>query len=670
MSTYQCNFWMCRLKVCVFLMFFGLALPIVGYGIDFERESLALLYEPEQAISAMRSLEPAVESPAIMSIFTQEQIRTLGARTIPELLEFVPGFTPWRSVAGDWWPGPRGIFDSNRSFLVMIDGVSINNQYLGTPYWIYDIIDISRFRRIEIIRGPGSALYGANAFLAVINCVTETRPADGGALRTMVGTYNTRGIGLSKVFRSGRTIFDLSLAGLTSDGQSRHIESDIYGKSGNTRDGFSKKDFMLKIDNQRGLTFLAHHVEGGREGYIGYFENLNDKTFYRRINDLLSLRYQRDLANEANFSVGVFYNGFSDSEVAETVSPGNIFNKVFYPLGVMEEDHSRDLSMGINFLWKGPKAGKHQVSVGGEATSIRLLESSVLASYANPADPRQLTPIANKIPRPERFSNNSLTLQDDIRLNSKMRLVLGARYDKHSLFGDSVSPRAGFIYRLNNQWTGKLLFGKAYRNPDFHEIVNNRNLKPELINTNEFQLLGELGNGWLAKINLFNNHIRDRIESSRLFFAYKNVSEVVIDGMELEIKRRFAVGQEIFGNFSAFRLRSETQTPEFTPSVPSNQLNLGYSFKAGSYDTCIWGSFTSHQPRNAFDGRQPVSQVGLVHLTVQKQGFPGVADRVILRVRNLLNSYQTFVPAPNPEGILNYYPQPGREVSVEMSWNL
>ncbi|MBU1107143.1 MAG: TonB-dependent receptor, partial [Candidatus Riflebacteria bacterium] len=488
--------------------------------------------------------------------------------------------------------------------------------------------------------------------------------------KTTVGTYNTRGIGISRVFKSGTTLFDLNFSGIGSDGQSRYIERDVFGKSGPTQDGFTKKDFMLKISDPRGYTFLAHHVEGDREGYIGYFDNLNDKTFFRRSNDMLSLRYQRDLASKSSFSAGLFYNRFSDSEIAEAVSPGAFVNGIAYPFGVMEEDHSKDAVWGMNFLWKGSKTGKHQFSFGGEISTIELFESTIFASYDSPGDPSQLTAIPGAAPRPERFTNNSLTAQDDICLSSKMRLVLGVRYDEHSLFGDSLSVRAGLIHRLSNRWTGKLLFGKAYRNPDFHEINNNRNLSPELINTHEFQLLGELFNGWLTKVNFFCNHLSDRIESSRLFFAYKNVSQSVINGMEFEIKKRFQAGQEFFGNFSTFHLKSETQPPAFAPGLPHNKLNVGYSFNAGSYATTIWGSFSARQPRNAFDSRNSLPGNGLVHLTIQKAGFPGIADRIILRVRNLLNSNQSYVTPQTSPGALNEFPQPGREISVEMLWNL
>lgn len=641
----------------------------IGYSADIEMESLSLLYEPENVVTAMRSLEPAIESPAIISVYTQKQIKQLGVRTIPELLEFAPGFNPWRSIAGDWWPGPRGVFDSNRSFMVLVDGVSLNNQFLGTPYWTYDLIDLSRFNRIEIIRGPGSAMYGANAFLAIINCITETDPAEKGSIRASIGSYDSKGIGLDKVFKSGQTTVDLSFSGSSSDGDSRPVERDVFGKSGFTRDGFSKKDFMLKITDERGYSFLAHHVEGGREGYIGYFENLNDKTFFRRANDLLSLKYQKNLANQSNYSVELFYNRFSDSEDAETLSPGVTSNGVTYPSGVIEQDHSKDAIWGMNFLWKGPRKNRHQLSIRGELSWIELMESSVAASYASPNDPSQLSELPGAAPRPERFTNNSLTVQDDIRVSQRMRLVLDARYDKHSLFGDTLSTRAALIKRMNAEWTAKFLYGRAYRNPDFHEINNNRNLKPEKIDTYEFQLLGELFDGWQAKVNFFINNISDRIESPRLFLDYRNVSKTTIDGMEFEVKKRFKGNQEIFANLSTFRLRSETQPNVVAPGLPHNKLNLGYSVRSGDYCATIWSSISAVQPRNAADSRPPLSGRCVTNLTLQRFNA-GIADKITLKVRNLLNTYHSYVSVLNPAGVLDEHPQAGRELSLEMSWNL
>jgi len=638
---------------------------------DPELESLALLYEPETVVTATRLPEPAIESPAIMSVFTAQQIRALGVDTLPELLQFVPGFNPWKSIAGDWWPGPRGILDSNRSFMVMVDGISINNQFLGSPYWTWDLLDLSRFSRIEVMRGPGSALYGSSAFLAVINCITDDRPADSGYLKTTLGSFERRGIALGRVFKAGKTTIDLNVSGEGSDSQDRFVAVDGYGKSGLTHDAYTKKDLMLKVTDPRGLTFLAQHVEGNREGYIGYFNNLNDKTFFRRSNDLLTLKYHRTLKDSAELTSRVFYNQFLDSERAEAVSPGVLFplTGLVYPLGAMREDHSRDSVWGIDVLYKAAPTGRHQFSLGAEKTFIDLAESAVFGSFGTPADPAALAFIPGEYPEPGRMDNTSMFLQDDMSLATNLRLVVGARYDDHSDFGGTWNPRAGLIYRFNARWTGKLLYGHAYRNPDFHEMAGNAALKSENIRTTEFQLLGEPFPGWFSKINVFINQLRDRIQSTNTLF-YTNIGRTDYDGIEFETRKRFGRGQEVFANVSTFRRRALSTPIEFAPELPQNKVNLGYSFRMNNYETSLWGTATSRRSRNGADVRDSLPGLGLLNLTVTRLGFPGMADRITLKVKNLLNTYTSMTPVYIGDGIFEDFPQPGRQITLEMTWDL
>ncbi|HOY68707.1 MAG TPA: TonB-dependent receptor [Candidatus Ozemobacteraceae bacterium] len=660
---------MIRNWVVLPMLMLGMAVPAMGA--DPELEALSLLYEPETVVTATRMPEPAIESPAIMSVFTAQQIQALGVDTLPELLQFVPGFNPWRSIAGDWWPGPRGILDSNRSFMVMIDGVSINNQFLGSPYWTWDLLDLSRFARIEIMRGPGSAVYGANAFLAVINCITDDQGAGTGYLKTTLGSFERRGIAFGRAFRASETLVDLNVSGESSDGQSRYIGADINGRSGLTHDAGTKNDLMLKVTNPHGLTFLAHHVEGDRDGYIGYFNNVNDKTRFRRSNDLLTLKYHRNLNDQAEITGRVFYNRFLDAEIAEAVSPGALFppTNTVYPLGVMRHDHSRDAVWGADVLFKAAPAGRHRFSIGGERTFIDLAESAVHASSGSPADPTALAFIPGEYPEPGRMNNTSVFAQDDIFLAERLRLVIGARYDDHSAFGSTWNPRAGLIYRLNPRWTGKVLYGKAYRNPDFHEMAGNPGLKSENIRTTEFQLLGEPFHGWFTKMNLFVNQLRDRIQSTDSL-VYTNVGRTTFDGLEFETRKRFGGGQEVFGNVSTFRLRELSSPIAIAPDLPHNKLNLGYSFRMREYETCLWGTMTSRRPRNAADSRDALPGLNLVNMTIQKSGFPGPADRIILRVKNLLNAEHSMTPVYIGDGIFDEFPQAGRQISLEMVWDL
>ncbi|MFZ2959638.1 MAG: TonB-dependent receptor [Candidatus Ozemobacteraceae bacterium] len=653
-------------KKIVFSAISLLLLSMPLYAADLEKESADLLYEPEQDVTSTRIPESAIESPAIISIVTQEQIRSLGARTIPELLETIPGFNPWRSTAGDWWPGPRGVLDSNRSFVVMIDGVSMNNQFLGSPYWSFDLLDISRFSRIEIIRGPGSALYGSNAFLAVINCITPDHPKAGGTLKTIAGNFGEKGISLSNVWRTNRTTFDLGLTGFSSDGQSRWIPVDSYRQSGETRNRSTRQDFSLKVSDQRGLNLYLQHVQSGREGYLGYYGNVNDQTFFRRSNDLVSVKYNREFNNKSEGSVNLFFNRFYDREMTQAVNPGaTFFNGVTYPLGATEEDISKDEVYGLNFQWNEAPDSPHRLSVLGEITSMRLVESAAYGSYDFPADPANRVFIPGLYPSPERFTNTSIGIQEDLRLDEKSRLVLGLRTDNHSLFGRTLSPHLGLIHHMNREWTGKLLFGQAFRNPDFYEITSNRNINREKIQTSELQFIGELRKNLIAKINFFMNSLKDRIASSVDVTGFQNIGKTEYDGMEIELKKRLKGDQEVFANFSTFRLRAESSPSEVAPGIPKNRLNAGYSVRGRAWDFSLWGSLTSSQPLSWADSRPPEPGLALVHMTIQKKKFLGEKGRLFIRVRNLFNRYYEFASPRTSFTDASGIPQSGREVSAE-----
>ena len=359
-----------------------------------------------------------------------------------------------------------------------------------------------------------------------------------------------------------------------------------------------------------------------------------------------------------------------DSEDTEAVSPGYTFfaNGVLYPSGVMEEDHSRDSVFGLNLLYKAPRRGRHHLSVGGEATFIDLAESAIHGSF-DPGAPGVLLFLPNAYPNPERVKNRSFFFQDDIQLARDYRMVVGARYDDHSVFGGTWSPRFGLIHRFNSRWTGKLLYGQAFRNPDFHEMGLNRNLRSETIRTTELQILGEPFPGWFTKVNLFVNHLCDRIESGQTVQDYRNIGHVTYDGLECEIRKRFGHGQEIFGNLSSFRLREESMPPNLPPRLPHNKVNVGYRASLAGYDTCLWGTFTARRFRNGSDPRPALPGLQLWNLTLQKHGFPGPGDRLLLRVQNLFNADSAFQPSYVPGAFVDF-PQAGRCISLEMAWDL
>ncbi len=154
-------------------------------------EMFAIFTEEEIVVSALKKPRTVSKSPAIMSVITARQIRQMGARTLSDALEAVPGFDITMDTNGTREIGVRGVLQTNSSKVkLLIDGHSVNEPGSGGASWNFFDLVVENIKRIEIIRGPGSALYGQNAFLAVINVITkDTDDIDGVQLTTSGGCF-------------------------------------------------------------------------------------------------------------------------------------------------------------------------------------------------------------------------------------------------------------------------------------------------------------------------------------------------------------------------------------------------------------------------------------------------------------------------------------------------
>ncbi|MGR3220505.1 MAG: TonB-dependent receptor, partial [Candidatus Anammoxibacter sp.] len=133
-------------------------------------DELNWLREENYVTIATKSKLKISKAPSIVTVITAEEIEDMGFRTLPEVLRIVPGFDIIKDAGfGKILSGVRGIRDADNKIKVLIDGHSLNMPYNGGAALFFDDLPLKNVKKIEIIRGPGSALYGANAFLAVIN---------------------------------------------------------------------------------------------------------------------------------------------------------------------------------------------------------------------------------------------------------------------------------------------------------------------------------------------------------------------------------------------------------------------------------------------------------------------------------------------------------------------
>ena len=136
-----------------------------------------------EIMSVSKRLTPLSEAPAAVAVRTQEDIRRLGATSIPEALRGIPGLLVARLNANKWAISSRGFNDEYANkLLVLVDGRSVYTPTFGGVYWNVQDVVMEDLDRIEVVRGPGATLWGANAVNGVINIITKSAKETQGAL--------------------------------------------------------------------------------------------------------------------------------------------------------------------------------------------------------------------------------------------------------------------------------------------------------------------------------------------------------------------------------------------------------------------------------------------------------------------------------------------------------
>ncbi|MBI5544778.1 MAG: TonB-dependent receptor [Deltaproteobacteria bacterium] len=166
----------------------------------------------EMVFSASRRAQSALEAPVATTVITEEEIRLSGAQSVPELLRRVPGADVSIMGVASANVSMRGFNQRlSNKLLVLVDGRTVYEDFLGFTHWPLLPISIEDIERIEVMRGPGSTLYGANAFMGVLNIITKSAGAGSRATaHLLAGTGDSAGASLSTSGREGRVRYRAS----------------------------------------------------------------------------------------------------------------------------------------------------------------------------------------------------------------------------------------------------------------------------------------------------------------------------------------------------------------------------------------------------------------------------------------------------------------------------
>ena len=661
----------------------------------------------EEVTIATRHETQISKAPSIVTVITDEEIKNLGYRTFAEILRTVPGFEILKKADfGDVVPAVRGLESANK-VRVMLDGHFINNPLRGGAFGNFDDFPVENIKRIEIIRGPGSAMYGENAFTAVINIITkDAKDIDGVKVSSGYGSFDTYDENI--VF--GKTYGKVSVSGMVhyrqSDGFDGIVESDnqtridnslsslgfsqVSQAPGRVEDGRQEYDLNLKAV-YKDVYFEGWYSNRNRGPFIGPQYALNDESDVESNYVFGEVGYKKTFEERLTFKPRVYYDQFDNNTYIESFSEGvtlpldtdgdgNYDKLNTYPDGFIGNGKVIQKIVGTEIPFDYELFDGNVITLGLEYRLINQTNVRFLSNF-NPATLEPLDSIhdfSDTYPYLKEATRRiwSVYLQDTWDITDTVNLTLGARHDQYSDFGGATSPRSGLTWAFMKDASLKLLYGEAFRAPSFMEmfstnqpaIQGNEDLDPETIRTYELGLSYKFNKHVSSSVNYFFNDIKDLIvlrtmESAQNTSRYENFGDARIQGVEMETKIDITKGNYVFMNYT-FQ-SPEDDDGDDLPFVAKHKGNFGVNVHYWKYINTNLSAFVSgSRSREEDDTRDDLPAYTLLNLSVIGKEFFKTVE-VYGTVYNLLDKDYSD---PGPTSIPEDLPRPGRTFFIGLSY--
>ena len=502
-----------------------------------------------------------LEAPASVTIITDEEIRVRGYRTLADVLADVRGMYVTYDRAYHY-VGVRGFSlpgDSNDRFLMMINGHSLTDNTYGLANFGEDFgLDLDLIKRIEIVRGPSSALYGTSGMFATINIVTKS-PVEYQPLRV---SAELDSFGEHKAQVSGSQYL--------GHGANLLISGSIFNSSGQSPLFFPTFDtpqtnhgLAVNMDGERGYHAFANLI-WNNWSFTAYFndrEKAVPTAWFGTIfddggdhvlggRDFVEASYQRSMGPEGQLRWRVYYD--ADRFQARL--------DFAFPIGLVD---GRNVAKGD---WMGTELTyRFRVPIFGFLTVGTQADWDLRAQIeAYNASPFYLL-LAN-VNHPDR--SLAVFFQDEWKFSQRWTLYLGGRADDSRNHALELTPRVALIYQPSETSAVKLLYGRSFRNPTpFEQFygegvsqIANPGLGPERMETFEAAVEKHLGKRFELQANVYHYRITDLIQAVLLrgtLQQYQNTNPVQANGLEMEASANLGSGFKMTGSLSVDKVSAD-----------------------------------------------------------------------------------------------------------------
>ena len=540
--------------------------------------------------SASKHEQKTSEAPASITVVTRPDIDKYGYRTLFDVLRSATGFYvrnhgTYSTLGVRGFAPPSG---SNGRILLLVNGHEVNDNINDSAPLNWEFpVDMDMIDRIEIVRGPSSALYGADAFFAVVNVITlngnsskgALASAEMGSLSSYKGTasYGYDGKG-TKALLSG-TYYNTGAPGQlgmvedpTSDGADRDQARRLFALV--SSHGFSF---------QTAVSSLEQHVPSSSQWCGSCHQTQTSSTNYRGYADL---QYQHMLPHGVEMTARGYYD---DATYHGKYVQLHSCNDAQCHGDALDLDNSQGQWGGGELKFTKRFHDKNRVTIGTEYRDNFNQSQQNYLWFQPPTSP---------VPASIKYVNYGVSShfwgiygQTELQLTNKLLLNAGVRTDIYNVWGNSTNPRVALIYTPKKTTTLKLTAGSAFRAPSFSELyyagmdsLAAPTLKPETIWSYEGDWEQQIGKRMTLASAFYYNQINSYIEEETT--VVRGLSETVLNnasanafGFEMEARGRLFSAVQGRASYS-YQHATNKSTGAWLPDSPHNiiQANLDAPF--------------------------------------------------------------------------------------------
>ncbi len=634
---------------------------------DFSEESddsLEDFYGDEDFVSIATGTKKAIhKAPSVATVITSDDIQAMGANTIHQVIETVTGIHTYPSNVNRMNPSYsiRGIHTTeNSQVLVLVNGVRTTYAFNGAKWNIFDL-GVNLIDRVEVIRGPGSAVYGADAYSGVINVITKgTENIFNNDTGIKTGSFNTR----SAWFNYGFQQDDLKLSFNgqwqdTSGDSSRVVQTDLLhllGLSGlsnapgslDTRHRYV--DLHAQLDYKGAYANLWHlDIEGGTGAGAAQALSNSDKVTSKQTN--IEIGYKTNITDNFNIDVNLYHQKYESFSYFKIFPDGYIdANGVEYNEGFIGVPQTEDTNYGFKLIstYSGINLHNFRIEFGYTDTEeitdeLKNFGPGIIEAGQTTQDDT-LTSVKGT---PYIFLGDNerqlsyISLQDEWAFASDWELTAGIRYDDYSDFGSTVNPRLALVWQTKHNLTTKLLYGSAFRAPSFGELYSSNNpvllgnadLKPEEISTWELALDYRPNFDWKLLFNIYKYQATDLIS----VVAGKKENVLEQDGIGSEFEAHWQLNEHLKIKLGYAWQDAEDSDNNAVADAPQNTFDINIQWKIMPDLTLYAASFwIINRDRATTDLRPKIEDYNLTNLTINYTGFDNTT--LTLAAKNVFNS--------------------------------